>query len=49
MRPLAKQVEEQNVHLFAIRLFFESIDEDYIPNYIAVTHTLGCLYCLWHI
>jgi len=47
--PLAKQTEEKNAHLFAIRLFFQSIEEDYVPNYIAVMYALGLPLSMEHL
>lgn len=47
--PLAKRTEEKNAHLFAIRLFFKSIDEDYVPNYIAVMYALGLPLSMEHL
>lgn len=47
--PLAKITEEKNAHLFAIRLFFKSTDEDYVPNYIAVMFALGLPFSMEHL
>lgn len=47
--PLAKITEEKNAHLFALKLFFDTFEEDYIPNYIAVMYALGLPLSMEHL
>lgn len=47
--PLAKLDEERNAHLFALNLFFETIEDNYIPNYIEVMYALGLPLSMEHL
>ncbi|WP_349515533.1 hypothetical protein [Leuconostoc suionicum] len=47
--PLAKIDEEISAHLFALRLFFKSVDEEYVPNYISVMYALGLPLSMEHL
>lgn len=39
--PIVKSDEEKQAHLYALKIFFESIDDEYIPNYVLVMCALG--------
>lgn len=47
--PLAKLEEEKNAHLFALRLFFDTIEDNYVPNYIEVIYALGLPLSMEHL
>lgn len=47
--PLAKIDEEISAHFFALRLFFKSVDEEYLPNYVSVMYALGLPLSMEHL
>lgn len=47
--PLAKLDEEISAHLFALRLFFKSVDDGYTPNYISVMYALNLPLSMEHL
>lgn len=47
--PLAKLDEEKNAHLFALNIFFDTIEDNYIPNYIEVMYALGLPLSMEHL